>query len=324
MKPFCPSLSRFRLAFHFLVLVATTAASFLLLASHAEAQRPERVMTGVQFDGDSTVISKIIKGGPADKAGLLVADEILSIGDDFVVQNVDVIIRLRGKKIGETTRVEVRRGEKFLIFDLVLINHVRGDKIIKKDGSAVEAPVKSAIENQLGPELKVTQWHNWTENEPPSIRKLEGKVVCLLLFQTSCEYSKLYGIPQAKELYAKYADDPDVTIMAIQTPFHEFETNTHANAGVLAAEQKIKFPVGHDGTEEQRSITFEAYKAPGTPWFIVLDKKNIVRYNDPDFPIEIATKLIEELKSEDPKAAAKKTDTLAEESAAGSSPTKGK
>lgn len=288
------------LSCRFVLLALFVSIGFDSIATPAQAQR-QRVMTGVRFDGDSmhspTVVSKIIKGGPADKAGLLIGDELLSVDDTFVVQAFDVTNILKKKNPGDTIRVEVQRGAKFLFFDMVLIDHVKGDKIIQEDGTAVAAPVKPAIQDELGPELRVTQWHNWASEQPPRIRQMKGQVICMLLFQTSCEFSKRYGIPQFKQIYDKYNDDPNVTILAIQTPFHQFEKNTHEKAVAYMDEQEVKFPIGQDGSETRRSHVFDAYRAPGTPWIVIMDKRGIVRFNDTDLPIENASKLIEELKS---------------------------
>ena len=268
-----------------------------LLAQQQELDQ-NRVMAGVRFDGKTSVVSVVVEGGPADLAGIHVGDEILSIDEKFILQPVDVIFALNGRVAGERVRLEVRRDNQFLFFDLTLINAVNGDTVITSDGKAVPAPIKPAILNELAPELTLDNWHGWSGDTPPRLREMKGRVICLLLFQSDCEFSRRFGVPQFKQLHARFADDPMVQFLAIQTPFRNFEANTRQAGIRMFNVMNVDIPLSHDGSAEKRTVTYDAYRAPGTPWIVVIDKRGVVRFNDSRLPVEDGRELIAKLKME--------------------------
>lgn len=276
------------------------AIMFCLLAGQGtwlNAQSSKRVMTGVRFDGNTAVISVVVEGGPADRAGIQVGDEIISAGEKFIVQSADLVETLKDKVAGDVVRLEIRRGDEFMFFDLKLIDAVKGDVVIGEDGTVKAAPVKLGILNELGPELTVDQWWGMSEGEIARLKENRGKVICLMLFQTDCRHSRRYGLPELKKIQEQFASDPDVLVLAIQTPFQSFELNTFGAAQELFEKMGLTGPMGHNGTADKKSVTFSNYKALGTPWFIVMDKQGIVRYNDSSLPLEEAIVLFEQLKA---------------------------
>ncbi len=270
-----------------------------LAASSVYGQQSNRVMAGVRFAGETSVVNVIIKGGPADRAGIKVGDEIMSVGEKFIIQPVDLIIALDGKNAGEQIKVEVKRGEEFLICDVRLVAATRGDLEIGEDGLPIVPETKLGILNEAAPELDVDRWYGLDEGvEAICLDDLQGKVVCMLLFQTECEYCRRFGVPQFKEVHDQFHDDPDVVFLTIQTPFFDFDKNTPEAAIDWFEELGLDVPIGHDGSEANRSHTKDAFKAVGTPWLMVLDNKGVVRFNDSRIGLEEARALFEKLKAE--------------------------
>ena len=64
---------------------------------------------GLRIDGTK-------KGGPAESAGLLKGDRIISINGNAVTNIYDYMTRLGDLKPGDRANVEVARGEQKLIF----------------------------------------------------------------------------------------------------------------------------------------------------------------------------------------------------------------
>ncbi|MGI9517732.1 MAG: PDZ domain-containing protein [Pirellulaceae bacterium] len=272
----------------------------VLAASEVYAQQSNRVMAGVRFAGSSSVVNVLIKGGPADRAGIEVGDEILSVGEKFVVQPIDLIVALNDKTPGDQVRIEVKRGDEFLFFDLQLIRATQGDMEIGTDGQPVAEEEKLGILNEIVPELEVDRWYCLTTDHDDEVKleDLRGKIVCMLLFQTECEYCRRYGVPQFKELHDVWCGDPDVAFLAIQTPFFDFDKNTPEKAMEWFEELGFEVPIGHDGSEANRSHTFGTFNAPGTPWMTIIDQKGVVRFNDSRIDMDEAQTLIEKLKAE--------------------------
>ena len=259
--------------------------------------KTKRVMAGVRFDGNTSVVSVVVQGGPADKAGIQVGDEILSADQRFVVQPADLMEALKDKREGHLTTLEVMRGGQIRFFQLQLITAVKGDVVIGEDGTPSDAPPKKGLLHEIGPELKVRQWYGIPDGVAANLNDNRGKVVCLFLFQSDCEFSLDRGLPELKAIQEEFSSDSDVIVLAIQTPFRNFEENTHATAIQLFKKLGLNGPLGHDGSVERRTVTFDAYKAYGTPWFIVLDPQGVVHYNDSSLPIDEARVLFESLKA---------------------------
>ncbi len=57
-------------------------------------------------------IESVRENSPAGKAGLKAGDIILSMDDESVSKVFDVIYHVRQKKVGDTCRIEILRGEK--------------------------------------------------------------------------------------------------------------------------------------------------------------------------------------------------------------------
>lgn len=88
---------------------------------------------GVQFQirQDTVYVSSIIKGGPAEKVGMLAGDRIISIdGEPYVgtaVTNNETLHRLKGERGSKVRLGVVRRGEA----DTLSFNITRGDIPVK-------------------------------------------------------------------------------------------------------------------------------------------------------------------------------------------------
>lgn len=281
------------------ILIVLIASSSMVVGQTVPLPRsnPPSVMSGVRFEGNTSIVNFVIKGGPADRAGIRPGDEILSIGEKYIIQPGDLLDSFYQKEPGDVVKLEVKRRNQFLFFDLTLIPSKNGNIEINSDGSIKDLD-KPGLLNKVGPELTVDQWFAIPEGLTPRLKPNRGKVICMILFQFDCPWSREKGLPQLKAMQDAFADDPEVLLFAIHTPFRNFETNNHSNAIRLVKEIGLDIPVGQDGSVDKRTVTYDAYRAYGTPWFVVLDKQGVVRFNNYDFPIRDARKLFNKLKAE--------------------------
>ncbi len=266
------------------------------IMSAAEAQTKEaKPRIGISLDGMTSKISAVVKGGPADSVGIQVGDVILSADDKYILQPADFRVSLYERKIGEKIRLEVMRGNQIQFFNVEIMLAVADDEIRGRDG---QVEPKLGILNELAPELTLDRWHDLPAGFTPRLKALQGKVVCLLLFQSDCPYSERHGVPQLKKIHEEFKNDDSIVTMAVHTPFRNFEENTHGAAIKMFQEMGVNVPLGHDGSAKQRSKTYDAYKAYGTPWIVVIDQEGVVRFNDSRLPIREARTLFSRLKSE--------------------------
>ena len=74
-----------------------------------------------------------------------------------------------------------------------------------------------------------------------------------------------------------------------------FHTNTPAKTLATAERYGLAIPVGHSGSEGQRSRLMRDYRTGGTPWTVVIDRDGTVRYNDFHITPSAGEKLIKRL-----------------------------
>lgn len=158
---------------------------------------------------------------------------------------------------------------------------------------------RRGVEGRQAPAWGVDQWLNLPDGKKTlDIDDYNGKVLYLYGFQSWCPGCHSHGFPTLSKMISKYADNDKVAFVAIQTVFEGFGTNTFKAAERVGQQYSLDIPIGHSGSDDQRSIFMARYRTGGTPWTIIIDKQGVVRYND--FRIEVpgATRLIDALLEE--------------------------
>ena len=124
-------------------------------------------------------------------------------------------------------------------------------------------------------------------------------MIYLYCFQSWCPGCHSRGFPTLKKIINEYAGDDSVGIVAVQTTFEGYSSNTFEHAKAIAKKYDLHIPIGQSGANGSRSIMMRNYRTGGTPWTIIIDKNGVVRYNDFHITPENASKLIRKLKSSD-------------------------
>ena len=78
----------------------------------------------------------------------------------------------------------------------------------------------------------------------------------------------------------KYKEDDNVKFLFIQTAFEGHKRNTFARAKKDIIKYGIKAPFGQDKQINGRPLTMSTYRNNGTPWFILINAKGEVVFND--------------------------------------------
>ncbi|MDG2012437.1 MAG: PDZ domain-containing protein, partial [Pirellulaceae bacterium] len=137
--------------------------------------KEQRVMTGVRFDGNTSTVSMVIKGGPAAKAGIKIGDEILSVDEKYIIQPVDMLDAFANKLPGEVVKLEVRRKNQYIFFDLRLVEVRKGNVEINDDGTVKDLD-EPGLMDEPAPELAVNEWSGIPKGLSARLESNRGKV----------------------------------------------------------------------------------------------------------------------------------------------------
>jgi hypothetical protein len=84
-----------------------------------------------------------------------------------------------------------------------------------------------------------------------------------------------------RKVESKYEDNQEVQVFYLQTTFELASVNTWEEAKEEAESWNVQAPVAQDALNPKTEdpITMGAYGARGTPWTIVIDRDNNVRFS---------------------------------------------
>jgi len=155
------------------------------------------------------------------------------------------------------------------------------------------------LDNQIGIlGEKAPQWNikRWIDEKgeicprPIYVDDYLNTVLVMICFQAWCPKSHTTGFPSIQKLVRLYQEKEEVNFLAIQTVFDCQDLNTIDHLKETQEKYKLSIPFGHDiGNAKtfDESNVLHNYRTGGTPWIIILDKKQKVIYND--FQIEVPT-----------------------------------
>ena len=142
--------------------------------------------------------------------------------------------------------------------------------------AAQERP--AAWRARKAPELSVS---SFTGSRPPKLAEYPDKVKVLYFFQSFCPACLSRGFPVTRRLEAKYEASQEAQVFYLQTTFELASVNTWEEAKEEAESWNVLAPVAQDAINPKTEdpITMAAYGSRGTPWTVVIDRENNVRYS---------------------------------------------
>lgn len=94
------------------------------------------------------------------------------------------------------------------------------------------------IKAKIGEQAPLFSISEWVQGEPVNFDQLTGKVVLVEVFQVNCPGCFLYALPQAIDLYQRYADQ-GLAVLGIATAFEDFDKNTLENLLKLVERNEV-------------------------------------------------------------------------------------
>lgn len=153
------------------------------------------------------------------------------------------------------------------------------------------------IEGYKAHEFLVDQWvdADGKKTDPVKLSDFDGKFKVVYCFQSWCPGCHSRGLPALQEMTEALKGNNQVIFLAVQTVFEGHEANTYDKIMETQKQYELKIPFGHDPGDESshnRSKMMYHYRTGGTPWFIFIDQKNNVVFNDFHLNVENAIEFL--------------------------------
>jgi thiol-disulfide isomerase/thioredoxin len=208
---------------------------------------------GVQMDngGDTGVrVEHVVRGSPADKAGVREGDRIVGVDGMRVTQPTHVTRTVATHKVGETVKLDVERTGNAMQMSVVLAARPSSDAMMKMDLVGAPAPAWTKV-SPLGA-------------APASMAALKGKVVLVDFWATWCGPCKMIA-PRLSQLKDKFGAT-GLSVVGITT-------DEQGPATAFAEKYGMRYPIVLDTASE----TSRTYGVSALPTMILVDKAGVVR-----------------------------------------------
>lgn len=148
-------------------------------------------------------------------------------------------------------------------------------------------------------EFEVKQWidANGNKIKPIKLSDLSGKYKVIFCFQSWCPGCHSRGFPTLQKMVASLKGNQKVDFLAIQTVFEGFEQNSYDKMVEAQNQYSLKIPFGHDAGDDGSSMSnmMKSYKTKGTPWFIFIDNKDNIVFDDFQINSDAAIEILKAL-----------------------------
>jgi peroxiredoxin len=208
---------------------------------------------GVTMDkgGDTGVrVEHVVRGGPADKAGVRSGDRIVGIEGKSVTQPAEVSRTVTARKAGEIITVAVERGGNSINASITLASRPSSDEILKMDLVGAPAPAFVNAKPLTG--------------APSSLASLKGRVVVVDFWASWCGPCRMLA-PKLSTLKNRFGAQ-GLSVVGITSDDAE-------HAAVFAERHGMTYP----SLSDPNADTNKAYGIVGLPTVVIIDKKGVVR-----------------------------------------------
>jgi thiol-disulfide isomerase/thioredoxin len=227
-----------------------------LAPSVASAQAVDaRPWLGIAMENDAQApgvrVGHVVRGSPADKAGLREGDRVLRVGGAAVARGADIVHAVGGHAVGETVEVAFTRAGQPQAAHVKLAPFPSQDDMMRMDLVGAFAPTWKDVEAVSG-------------SFPQSVGAVRGHVVLLDFWATWCAPCRVV-IPKLDALQARYGAQ-GLTVLGVST-------EDTADVATFTQRMAMRYGVGVD----KHAQTTRSYGVVSLPTLIVIDKRGVVR-----------------------------------------------
>ncbi len=244
-----------RLLLGALACAGAPGAALLVPADAAAQATDARPWLGVAMDpdepGQGVRVGHVVRGSPAEKAGLREGDRILRVASDRVTTGQEVVRAVSTHSIGASIDILYLRGGKEQTAHATLAALPPQDDIVRMDLVGTFAPTWKDVESVSG-------------SFPPSINTLRGHVVLLDFWATWCAPCRIV-IPKLGALQARYGAQ-GLDVLGVSTEDAQ-------DVATFTQRMDVRYAVAID----KHAQTTRSYGVVSLPTLVVIDKRGIVR-----------------------------------------------
>jgi thiol-disulfide isomerase/thioredoxin len=240
-----------------IALLSTAAALPAVLAPHdASAQGVQaRPWLGLAMDGDASAagvrVGHVIRGSPADGAGIHEGDRIVGVAGHRVGRARDVVDAVAGFAVGDSVEIAFVRAGASQTTRATLAAFPSQDQMLRMDLIGAFAPAWKDLQVVSG-------------TFPPSVGDSRGRVVVLDFWATWCMPCRVV-IPKLDALQAQYGAQ-GLSVLGVSTE----ETQ---DVSQFVQNMAMRYGVAVD----RHGQTTRGYGVVSLPTLIVIDKRGVVR-----------------------------------------------
>jgi thiol-disulfide isomerase/thioredoxin len=227
-------------------------ASFARLATAQTSDR--RPWLGVVLDRGRAAgvrVEHVIRGSPADKAGLHQGDRILALDARPTAEGRDVVEDVASRQVGEQVALAVARADEKRTVHVILSPMPSPDEVLRMDLIGAVAPPWSDVASASG-------------EFPETLAALRGRVVLLDFWATWCGPCRAMS-SNLGALQARYGSR-GLTVVGLSTEDLQ-------RVASFARQTAIPYPVASDQSAE----TTRSYGIVSLPTVVAIDKHGVVR-----------------------------------------------
>ena len=196
-------------------------------------------------------VSHVIRGSPADRAGLREGDRLLRVGGGPVSRGSDVVALVGRSAVGAVVDVGFSRAGQEQSVHVTLATFPAQDEMMRMDLVGAFAPSWKDIQAVSGP-------------FPASIGSMRGRVVLLDFWATWCGPCRVV-IPKLDALQARYGGQ-GLEVLGVSTEEPE-----------LVKKFNHLLPVSYGIGVDRHGQTTRSYGVVSLPTLVVIDRRGVVR-----------------------------------------------
>jgi len=238
-------------------VVATASVVTVLLPADASAQPSfaSRPWLGIAMDKDTQSpgvrLGHVVRGSPADRAGLREGDRVLRVGGTTVSRGSEVVNAVSAFAVGDSVELGFARAGKEQSARVTLAAFPSQDDMMRMDLVGAFAPSWKDVAVVGG-------------TFPASIGAMRGHVVLLDFWATWCAPCRV-AIPKLDALQARFGAQ-GLTVLGVSTEDAQ-------DVAVFVQRMGMRYGVASDKHGE----TTRSYGVASLPTLIVIDKRGVVR-----------------------------------------------